>query len=103
MTKRMRTVAIVPCRNSRSIETTIDRLVETGRLDRIVVVDDGSTDDTAVRAQDRGADVVTLPMNRGKGDAVAAGVAIDPDAEVYLLVDADLAETAGHTVALLDP
>ena len=96
-------IAIVPARNSAAVGTTVSELLATGRVDRVVVVDDGSTDDTAERAHRAGATVVSLSTNWGKGDAVAHGVAAFADASVYLLVDADLAETAGRTVALLDP
>ena len=41
----------------------------------IIVVDDGSQDDTSVAAQAAGADqVVTLEANRGKGEAIRAGM-----------------------------
>jgi dolichyl-phosphate beta-glucosyltransferase len=45
----------------------------------VLVVDDGSTDDTAVRvcemaAEHRGIALLSLPVNRGKGAAVAAGM-----------------------------
>jgi hypothetical protein len=96
-------VAIVPASGSPTVEVTVAQLVATGRVDRVVVVDDGSTDDTAARAAAAGATVVSMPLNWGKGDAVAAGVRFAADAEVYLLVDADLAATARHVVALLDP
>ena len=42
-----------------------------------------------------------LPENRGKGGAVAAGVAATPEADVYLLVDADTADTAASVAPLL--
>jgi len=38
------------------------------------VVDDGSTDDTAVRAELSGAEVVRHPQNRGKGAALVTGM-----------------------------
>ena len=50
-----------------------------------------------------GADVLRLDRNRGKGGAVAAGVAASPDADVYLLIDADLASTAAVADRLLAP
>ena len=75
----------------------------TGRVDRCVVVDDGSTDDTAARARAAGATTLILPVNWGKGDAVRFAVEQFDDADVYLLVDADLGSTAHHTVRLLDP
>ena len=51
----------------------------------VVVIDDGSIDDTANAALAAGADVLSLRRNRGKGGAVAAGVEITPEAEAYLL------------------
>ena len=96
-------VAIIPARNARSVVATVRSVLATGRVDRCVVVDDGSTDDTASRARDAGADVLVLPVNWGKGDAIRFAVERFDDASIYLLVDADLGETAVHTVRLLDP
>src|SRR4051812_29076807 len=42
---------------------------------RCLVVDDGSTDDTAAVAADAGAEVLSLGTNRGLGAAVRAGLA----------------------------
>jgi len=41
---------------------------------RVLVVDDGSTDDTAVRAQSAGAKVVSHAKNLGKGAALRTGL-----------------------------
>jgi dolichyl-phosphate beta-glucosyltransferase len=58
----------------------------------VLVVDDGSGDDTAAKAaafEGRGVRVLCLPSNRGKGAAVRAGVLACRGQEV-LLCDADL-------------
>ena len=47
--------------------------------------------------------MLRLPTNVGKGGAVAAGIAATPDADVYLLIDADLARTAASADVLLGP
>src|SRR5207245_1850535 len=64
---------------------------------------DGSGDATAAVAAAEGATVLSLPANVGKGSAVAAGVAATPDADVYLLVDADTGASAAGALPLLDP
>ncbi len=56
----------------------------------IVVVDDGSVDDTVARAAAAGARVLPLPANQGKGAAVRAGV-LAADGRTVLFTDADLA------------
>lgn len=55
----------------------------------VIVVDDGSIDGTAAAAASAGASVVALPVNRGKGAAVRAGVA-SAQGSVVAYTDADL-------------
>ena len=97
-------VALIPAFNCADrIASTAAAARSIAGVTRVLVVDDGSRDDTAARALDAGVEVLSLPANRGKGAAVAAGVAASPDADVFLLVDADLAETAVETARLLPP
>ncbi|HUQ40380.1 MAG TPA: glycosyltransferase [Acidimicrobiales bacterium] len=97
-------VALVAAKDAEAdIAATVAALVALGEVDEVVVVDDGSTDATAAAAVGAGARVVRLPSNRGKGGALVAGIAAAPDAEVYLLVDADVAGTAALAGALLPP
>lgn len=68
----------------------------------IVVVDDGSDDGTADAARSAGADaVVELGANRGKGEAVRAGMRA-ASGQAVAFTDADLAYAPGQLVALLD-
>ncbi|WP_322509560.1 glycosyltransferase family 2 protein [Anaerolinea sp.] len=57
----------------------------------VLVVDDGSTDDTARIANAAGAEVVRQSPNRGKGEALKAGFrwALERDFEAVLTLDAD--------------
>ncbi len=54
----------------------------------ILVADDGSTDDTAQRARDAGARVVSHPYNMGNGAAVKTGIR-NAAGEYTVLLDAD--------------
>ncbi len=62
----------------------------TGHLP-VLVVDDGSTDDTAARAEAAGATVLVQRPNQGKGAALRAGFAwaLAHDAEAVVTLDAD--------------
>jgi hypothetical protein len=65
-------VVVIPAFNE---EPTIGPVVRAARRHApVVVVDDGSTDGTAMAAGAAGAEVVPLPARRGKGAAVRAGV-----------------------------
>jgi glycosyltransferase involved in cell wall biosynthesis len=57
----------------------------------VLVVDDGSTDDTATRAAGAGATVLRQMPNQGKGAALRAGFrrALDEGYEAVLTLDAD--------------
>ncbi|OFX16738.1 MAG: glycosyl transferase [Armatimonadetes bacterium RBG_16_58_9] len=71
-------------------------------IDEVVVIDDGSDDDTPFVAYDAGARVIQLDENSGKGAALNRGFA-DTEADIYLLIDADLGASAAETHRLLEP
>ncbi len=64
--------AVIPCFNEASTIAAVVRGVQS-HLRTVMVVDDGSTDETAERARAAGAEVVRHPVNRGKGAALRAG------------------------------
>jgi len=67
----------------------------------VIVVDDGSTDDTAEQARAAHADqVLVLPLNRGKGAAVRAGV-LAARGRTIAFTDADLSYPPHQLVRLL--
>lgn len=60
-------------------------------LDKIVVINDGSADETASVATAAGADVIDLGANMGKGGALQTGIdATIENTDIYLFLDADL-------------
>jgi hypothetical protein len=113
--------AVVPCKDEADrIGATVAAVRGLPQVMRVVVVDDGSTDDTAQRARDAGADVVSHPTNRGKAAALETGVARvrelereepshredDPSTArraALLFVDGDLAGTATNLGVLTGP
>lgn len=84
-----RILALIPAYNE---ETRLAGVVA-GALRHlpVLVVDDGSTDATAVVAQDAGAGVVIQEPNQGKGAALQAGFrrAIDGGYQAVVTLDAD--------------
>jgi glycosyltransferase involved in cell wall biosynthesis len=79
-------------------------------VDLVVVVDDGSSDDTAAVARDAGAEIVRHERNRGKGAAMQTGAAYVARHEgdtgsprALLFVDADLESSVVETAALTTP
>ena len=100
----MTVVAIVPAKDrADTVGATVAGLLDVDGMDAVVVVDDGSRDGTADAAASAGATVVRLPVNVGKGAAIAAGIEAAPDGDVYLLIDADIAGTAVLAGLLLAP
>jgi len=70
----------------------------------VVVVDDGSTDDTAAQAEAAGAIVLRQVPNAGKGAALRAGFrhALDRGAEAVVTLDADGQHDPDEIPAFLD-
>jgi glycosyltransferase involved in cell wall biosynthesis len=82
-------LALIPAYNeSQRISTVI-----TGTQEHlpVLVIDDGSKDDTATQAENSGAIVLCQIPNQGKGAALRAGFrqAIDEDYEAVITLDAD--------------
>jgi Glycosyl transferase family 2 len=104
---RTQVVALVPVKNGAdAIGETIAALALVPQINGIVVIDDGSTDETASIVGEHinnGVVLVRLERNVGKGGAVTAGIAATPNADVYVLIDADLASTASIAQALVVP
>lgn len=73
-------------------------------VSEIIVVSDGSTDDTADVARSFGVRVIELERNVGKGGAMKAGIDAAADSEVIAFVDADLVGLAPeHIDSLIHP
>jgi glycosyltransferase involved in cell wall biosynthesis len=71
---RSQTAAVIPAyQDEKHIGDIVRRTRE--RLDHVLVVDDGSTDQTAQRAREAGAEVIIHSQNRGKGEAIKTGLA----------------------------
>jgi len=83
------------------IEAVLRGLAGHGFLE-ILVVDDGSGDQTAARAEAAGARVVRHPYNKGNGAAVKTGIR-EARGEFVLLLDADGQHDPGDVAALLGP
>jgi len=88
--QRSSVVAIVCAKDEAPrIGVTLTTLANHPRNDRVLVVDDGSTDETAAEAASYGADVLKLSPNRGKGRAMLAGLCATTE-PIVLFADADL-------------
>lgn len=89
---------IIPAYNEAArIGRVISAAKEARLVSEIIVVSDGSTDGTAEAARSLGVRVVELEMNKGKGGAMKAGLAVT-DAEVVAFIDADLVGLTPHHV-----
>lgn len=64
--------AVIPCFNEQAVIGPLVSAVR-GYLPTVIVVDDGSTDDTPAIAQKTGAIIVENPTTLGKGAALQAG------------------------------
>lgn len=107
-----RVAAVVPAKDEADlVAATVTALLSLDDIDLVVVVDDGSSDETGTIAAASGAIVVRHPINRGKAAALETGVArlveeetrLDAAEHVLLFADADLADSAAHLSPLLQP
>jgi glycosyltransferase involved in cell wall biosynthesis len=97
------TAAVIPAHEE---EDSVAAVVEVARrhVDLVLVVDDGSCDRTGERAAAAGATVLRLDPNRGKGAALARGLAeaAGAGAERIVTLDADGEHDPAAIPAFLD-
>lgn len=88
----MRVYAVIPARDAAATIGAIVRGLKTTIPDAtVIVVDDGSADETGVRAREAGAVVIRHTLNQGKGAALQTGFdeALRQGADAALALDAD--------------
>jgi len=104
--RNARICVVIPAFNEAgSVATVIQRAYSAIPEALVVVVNDGSKDDTAVRALRAGATVITLPVNLGIGGAVQAGYlyALRHGFDIAIQVDGDDQHDPAEIERLLDP
>jgi hypothetical protein len=108
---KQRVAVVVPAKDeARRIAATVRAARAIPGVDLVLVVDDGSEDNTQDVAREAGAVVVRHSHNRGKAAAMETGAAVvamrdapDRPARLLLFIDGDLAETAVNTAPLVAP
>lgn len=105
----MRIFVQIPCLNeAETLPMTLDALPESaaGRPVEVLVIDDGSTDDTAQVARDHGVQhVVRHQQNRGLAAAFMTGLVscVERGADIIVNLDADNQYDAGAIERLVTP
>ena len=100
----MSIVAIIPAYNE---EIAIGSIILKTKqyVSKVIVVNDGSKDDTGKIASLAGADIITLPENQGKTHAVFRGIKeakqLNPD--IIVLLDADGQHDPDDIPAVISP
>ena len=94
---------VIPAYNEEiRIKHTIKTLLHLPYIDRILVVDDGSLDNTAMVAVAAGAEVLSLTRNKGKAYAMKKGYE-SMDTHIIVFLDGDIAEGAEQISNLVKP
>ena len=85
----MKVSIVLPAKNEAgAIGQTVRAIKQLNRVDEIIVVNDGSTDDTKSIAEQAGAKVITHPYSKGNGAAIKTG-ARNAIGDVIVFMDTD--------------
>jgi len=88
--KNLTVSVIIPAYNEEKTVANVVKVVKSlNYIDEVIVVDDGSTDQTAQLALEAGATVINHIKNRGKGAAIQTGFK-SSKGEIVVFIDADL-------------
>ena len=102
--KYQKVSVIIPAYNE---EETVAKVVEVIKkvsfVDEIIVVNDGSSDNTAEEAMNAGARVITHEVNKGKGEALNTGYR-EAECDIIVFIDADIYNlTSAKVEAMIRP
>jgi glycosyltransferase involved in cell wall biosynthesis len=86
---------IIPALNEQDAIGLVIRDISKDVADEIIVVDNGSTDNTAMVAEKAGARVVREP-HRGYGAACLKGIASAHEPDIVVFLDGDGADCRAH-------
>lgn len=95
---------LIPAYNEAERIGEVLNVVTAFPAERIVVIDDGSSDGTSEKAAHYPVDVLTHKENRGKGAALQTGIDYIQQSPYWIFLDADLINlTVDHIHALVAP
>jgi len=99
----MKTIAVIPAYME---ENTIGNIAENAKthVSQVIVIDDGSTDNTSTNAKAAGAIVIRHRKNKGYGGAIKSAfyAARKYNADAMVILDADKQHDPGEIPVLLD-
>ena len=100
--RTLRVSFLIPAYNEAStIGEVLERIAALDLDAQVIVVDDGSTDDTAAIAEAAGATVIRQP-NRGKGAAIRTAIG-EADGDIAVIQDADMEYDPAEVPELIEP
>ncbi|MBU7033209.1 MAG: glycosyltransferase family 2 protein [Theionarchaea archaeon] len=99
----MNVLAVIPAKDEASTIADVIALVA-DYVDEVIVIDDGSRDDTRDRAREAGATVISHPLNRGVGAALRTGyrIAFEKGADLIIQIDGDFQHDPTYIPQLLE-
>lgn len=98
----MKITVVLPAKNEAgAIEKTILGIKNLELVHEIIVVNDGSTDDTAQIAEQAGAKVISHPYSKGNGAAIKTG-ARNATGDIIIFMDADGQHDANDIFKLIE-
>jgi glycosyltransferase involved in cell wall biosynthesis len=98
----MKVSVVIPAYNEQDAIATVVKGLPQNLVNEVIVVDNGSTDATALRAEEAGAHVVR-EARRGYGAACYAGLMAADEGNVIVFLDGDNSDDPAELPSLLAP
>ncbi len=94
-------VAIIPALDEEQSIGRVVSAIDRNIVDRVIVVDNGSVDDTKRRAMEAGAEVLR-EARRGYGSACLRGILAAKDSDIFVFLDGDGSDDPAQINTMLD-